>query len=436
MALVLTLLESGRRGVRYVCEPYEVFVLGRETVAQVARGFPVDPYMSRRHVLFEVAGNACCVQDLGSRNGVYVNDVRISRATLKEGDVVRAGHTALRFGVEDLQDRAAARGKQVPEPLRQSSSTTTWTGSPPSRTPPAERAVPRTLAGYELLGEVARGGLGVVHRARERDSGRIVALKVMLGAREFDEYARAHFVREMSIHSDLLHPNVVRTYDVGAIAGETWIAMEYVDGTNLEQHIRDNGAVDIEAGMSIGIQLLRGLAHAHERGFIHRDVKPANVLVSVKGNSIDVKLADFGLAKSLQQAGQAGMTVTSTGDAKGSPWFVAPEQLEDAKSVDYRADIYSAGATIYYALTGLWHLRPDGQFEDFLLSMMRGHYVPITHRARVPRALARVVDSALARSPTDRPPSARELERVLVATVQALRDRQPRPDGGSQGTTR
>jgi serine/threonine protein kinase len=374
--------------------------------------------MSRRHVLFEVSGDQCRVEDLESRNGVFVNDVRVTRAKLEPGDVVRAGHTVLRYSVAPRRSRRAPGARHGGGSPAFSATTTAVHIPKKEPVKSAPPATPRTFAGFEILGEIARGGLGVVYRARERDSGRIVALKAMLGSREMDEVARAHFVREMSILSDLHHPNVVRTYDVGVAAGEMWISMEYVDGTNLEQFVRRRGPLEPRECISIGIQLLRGLRHAHERAFVHRDVKPANALIAVQGGQLTAKLADFGLAKSLQSVGQTGLTVT--GDAKGSPWFVAPEQLEDAKNVDYRADLYSLAATLSYAATGRWHLRKDGNFKDFLVSMIKFDYVPIGQRARVPQGLARVVDAALSRDPDDRPPSAREMEHVLVATARQL----------------
>lgn len=447
MGIVLTITEGRHANTRYACQPYEVFILGRDTEPGKGPGFPLDPYMSRRHVLFEISGDRVRVEDLGSSNGIYVNGHRIRNQELHSGDELRAGRTVLRVTIE-AGAPAPARPPPAPSPNAgpprakppprrpRSEHPAAITRPLPPEPPVAQPVVPppspppvpvapkpkpapvRKRADFQVLDEIAHGGLGVVYRAKERDTGRLVALKVMLNTMEMDEMARGHFVREMRIISGLHHPNLVKTYGVGSGAGEAWIAMEYVDGPDLWKYVKTRKPLGVVDALSVGIQLLRGLGYAHDQGLVHRDVKPANALLSGRPGQIRAKLADFGLAKSLQSTGASGLTVTGTG--KGSLWFVAPEQLVDAKSAGVPADLYGFGATLYFALTGKWHLREDGKFEDFMAGILDYDYCPIGTRVRLPAGLAQVIDAALKPRPKERPQDAHLMEAFLAKTLESL----------------
>ncbi len=187
--------------------------------------------------------------------------------------------------------------------------------------------------------------MGVVYRARDRKLGRLVALKQLLTTGAGDERAAQRFWREARTIAALDHFNIVRIYNVLEEQGSFWIEMELVEGGSLEALIQQEGALSIARVCDIGRQLCDALAVAHNKGIIHRDVKPANVLLTDRGTP---KLADFGLAR--DQAADAAYTMT--GSLMGTMLYAAPEQLVSGKHVDERSDIYALGATLYVMATG------------------------------------------------------------------------------------
>ena len=212
---------------------------------------------------------------------------------------------------------------------------------------------PRVIGDYELLGEIGRGGMGVVYEAREGTLNRIVALKVMrFGI--VDPQALDRFQREAETAGGLHHTNIVPVYATGREGDTSWYAMQRIEGESLCHKI---GAVSNPSHTitereitSIGIQAAEALAHAHERGVVHRDVKPANLIVEPEGR---VWLTDFGLARRLID-----VSATITGTIMGTPRYMSPEQASlTGEDVDHRSDIYSLGATLYELATG----RPPGR---------------------------------------------------------------------------
>lgn len=199
---------------------------------------------------------------------------------------------------------------------------------------------------FEVLGRVGRGGMGSVYRARQRSLDRDVAIKI-LNARlvespEFEE----RFEREAKAMALLNHPNIVGVYDYGRRGKIRYLTMEYVDGCDLRTLFRAD-AIDESLAFSIIAQLCEALSFAHGKGVIHRDVKPANILVDREGTA---KVADFGLARIAATAEHLSLTLTGVG--MGTPVYMAPEQLSDSKAIDSRADIFSSGVAIYEMLTG------------------------------------------------------------------------------------
>jgi predicted Ser/Thr protein kinase len=186
---------------------------------------------------------------------------------------------------------------------------------------------------YEILGELGQGGVGVVYRARDRELGREVAVKVLRPLADADDTARERFLREARLAAGISHPNVVAVYD----AGVPYMVMELVDGRPLSEVEGDR------------LELLRraalGVAAAHARGIVHRDLKPANILVSRSG---EPKVADFGLAWTQE----AGARLTRDGAAVGTPIYMAPEQAEGRGEVSPRSDVYALGAILYELLAG------------------------------------------------------------------------------------
>jgi serine/threonine protein kinase len=210
--------------------------------------------------------------------------------------------------------------------------------------------------GMEILELLGRGGMGVVYKARQPALDRMVALKILPTKFAQDPDFQNRFIREAKALGSLNHPNIVAVYDFGAEGGLFFFAMEFVDGTNLRQVLRDKKLTSQQA-LKLVPQLCDALEYAHEEGIVHRDIKPENILLDKKGR---VKIADFGLAKLVGADVAAQGALTMTNMVMGTPHYMAPEQVENPKSVDHRADIYSIGVVFYEMLTGEL---PIGRFE-------------------------------------------------------------------------
>src|SRR5262249_10359597 len=184
--------------------------------------------------------------------------------------------------------------------------------------------------------------MGIVYKAMDPSIERIVAVKTMSADLDTDPELRARFFREARSAGQLSHKNIVTIYDLGEEAGKAYMAMEFLDGEDIKQMITRGARVTIEEKVEYMIEVLEGLAHAHQKGIFHRDVKPGNIYVT---NSGQVKILDFGLAR------MASSDITKTGLVMGTPNYMSPEQINGAE-IDHRSDIFSAGATFYELLSG------------------------------------------------------------------------------------
>jgi predicted Ser/Thr protein kinase len=213
----------------------------------------------------------------------------------------------------------------------------------------------RQFPQLEILEHLGRGGMGVVYKARQRHLNRLVAVKILPPSVGDDPAFAERFTREAQALAQLNHPNIVQVYDFGRTDEFFYFVMEYVDGVNLRALIRD-GKLSPEQALRIVPQICDALQFAHDEGIVHRDIKPENILVDKKGR---VKIADFGLAKLLGRAADD-LSLTGTGQLMGTLGYMAPEQLQEAHTVDHRADIYSLGVVFYEMLTGKL---PIGRFD-------------------------------------------------------------------------
>jgi serine/threonine-protein kinase len=202
------------------------------------------------------------------------------------------------------------------------------------------------IPGYQMLGTLGKGSMGVVFKAKQVSVDRIVAIKVLLEPLAQNREFIKRFEREAKIAAKLSHNNVVNAIDAGEVDGHYYFVMEYVEGITIKDFLDKKSCFEEKDALRIAIAVAEALKHAHERGLIHRDIKPENVIITKDGN---VKLADLGLAR-LTDDEKLGLS--EAGMAIGTPYYISPEQVRGQINIDIRADIYSLGATLYHMVTG------------------------------------------------------------------------------------
>jgi uncharacterized protein (TIGR03067 family) len=321
-------------------------------------------------------------------------------------------------------------------------------------------------ARYRIVELVGRGGMGSVYRAEHRLMNRPVAIKVINAQLVQNAQAVGRFRREVQAAAKLSHPNIVAAYDAEQAGSVHFLAMEFVDGTDLATVVHERGSLPVaEACVYIG-QAAVGLQHAHELGMVHRDIKPHNLMVAARGQ---VRILDFGLAgfaslecgdssplslpetADRQPTGTEGKQggdesphskahLTALGSVMGTPDYMAPEQAADAHSADIRADIYSLGCTLHFLLSGKPPFEADNAIEKIMAHAEESPPDLTAMRSDVPRELAAVVSRMMAKKPADRfqtpaevaaalapftrpaeaPPRKRTLRKVLAAAAAIL----------------
>jgi len=285
----------------------------------------------------------------------------------------------------------------------------------------AELAPGQTLDQYELEDVIARGGMATIYRARDRDNGHMVALKVPHMQYASDLVFHERFVREEAIGQRLDHPAVIRVLRPRK-KSELYLAMEYVDGQLLRERLRRVGALPIAEAVELAIKMADTLVYLHQQGVVHRDLKPENVMLMRDGG---VKLMDFGIA---HDATLRRMTWSGLSGTVGTPDYMAPEQVQ-GKGGDERSDVYSLGAILYEMLTGRPPYRADNVYAAMRAKLYDDPTPPRQLRPEIPPALEETVLYALEREPARRPESALELRELLthpssvVMTNRAARQR-------------
>lgn len=263
------------------------------------------------------------------------------------------------------------------------------------------------VGSYRILRTLGRGGMSVVYLAEHDWLQRKVALKVLAPQLADDERFRERFVRESRLAASLDHPNVIPIYEAGASGGDLFIAMRFVEGSDLRTLLHEEGALEPARAIGILRQVAAALDAAHEQGLVHRDVKPANVLLARPRSSEPIEhvyLSDFGLTK--RSANDA--TVTRTGRFMGTLDYAAPEQFK-GETLDARTDVYSLGCVLFECLTGRPPFRSDND-AGLMYAHLQQPPPPVTgERPDLPHEIDRVVGRAMAKSPDERPRSAGEL---------------------------
>lgn len=273
------------------------------------------------------------------------------------------------------------------------------------------------LGRYEVLGELGQGAMGVVYKATDPLIDRQVAIKTInlsLAQDEEDEY-ESRFYQEAKAAGRLNHPNIVTIYDVGKSGDIAYIAMEFLQGRELRDIMRDDGRMPVDQVLDVVAQVASGLAYAHEHGIVHRDIKPSNIMIIRDGH---VKITDFGIARMACSAVR-----TQTGMVLGSPKYMSPEQVL-GKDIDQRSDVFSLGVMLYEMLTGEAPFFGENVNAIMYQTLNAVPKAPSALNTNVPEMLNFIVAKALAKERDDRYQNAKD----MAADLRACREVLPRSD--------
>jgi len=386
-----------------------------------------DLELSRRHA--RVARNAdgeLTIEDQGSANGTFVNDERIDTPrTLVVGDVIRMGKTVLKVTQADRSaapraapaaPSAAAEPPAAPAaPARPAPAARPAAAKPEAPVPELPRG--SVFAGCRIEEVISHGDMGVVYAAEELALQRRVAIKLILPEYSRDERFRERFRRESQITAGIDHPNIIPVFDAGEQDGVLYIMMRLVEGTDMRALIAAEGHLDGLRAARLIRQVGAALDAAHARGMLHRDVKPANVLLARGDHAY---LSDFGLAKQAASTGQ----LTRHGTIVARAAYVAPEQILNQR-VDARADIYALGCLLFEALTGEAPFARWKEGPAVLAHLNAPRPSVLDLRPELPRAFDDVVRQAMATDPEERYPSAGDLGQAALVAAGGLRRSTP-----------
>jgi len=399
----------------------------------------MDLALSREHFQLESAPPLCYLVDLGSTNGTKVNGLRVERVLLREGDIIGAGDSSFQVHFTELGGVAGVKSSCVGcgGPLDLPSAHAQGIANEAEYLAPvlcanceARRSqFPETNPDYLIEEVIGEGGMGTVYRARQLSRNRPVAIKMILANSTAGEKAVNYFQREIHALRDMLmpggkgHPGIIEFYELFQIEGHFQLVMEYVDGKNAREWVRAlKQPLPIASAALIGQNLLSALHYAHSKGYVHRDIKPSNLLVMGPVHRPRVKLSDFGLAKNLVD-GNVFSNLTRQGDVGGSLGFLSPEHIRQFGEVKESADIYSAGATLYFLLTENYpYLGFDPHRPDSFEMILEHPPVPLrAFRPDAPQGLERILQKALKKRPQERWKSAAAMAqalRVLATSIQ------------------
>jgi serine/threonine protein kinase len=274
---------------------------------------------------------------------------------------------------------------------------------------------------YEILAEAGHGSMGNVYKARDRETGEIVALKLLKTEIASDQAMMDRFKNELLFARKITHKNVCRVYEFNRVAGIAYTSMEFVEGESLRSVLNRFGGLPQRKATDLALQVCSGLKEAHAQGIVHRDLKPENVMIDAQGN---VKIMDFGIARSME----AGTRLT--GAMVGTPAYMAPEQAA-GKPVDYRTDIYSLGLMLYEMFTGTPAFSADNSIAVALKQIREEPPAPHEIEPNIPVAIERAILKCLEKDPARRFQSIAQLETGLRSDATAMPPVRP-PDSASR----
>src|SRR5712691_4385455 len=431
MQVNLKVLAGPYKGSVFTFNQPDTFLIGRTNDSHLC--LPNDRFFSRHHCLVEISPPRCFLRDLGSTNGTFVNGQRVREAFLKSGDQIQGGETVLLVDVRAHQ----ASGDIINESPTHPAIVTVACLNCGRReqaqaSAPDEqmtflceecreelRRTPQAVPGYDMVRVLGRGGMGCVMLGREQKTGRAVAIKTLLPEFAVTDKAMRRFMREIDVAAALKHPHIVEFLDRGTNTGVVYLVTEFVDGADAAKLAAARGGhLPCQETISIITQALDALSYAHSQGYIHRDIKDQNILVSGSWPYLTAKLTDFGLAKSFAQSGMSG--VTMAGEMAGTIAYMPPEQLRNFRDVRPQSDIYAVGMTAYSLFTGELALNLGGKssIAEAIKAIFDHAAIPLGQRApHLPATVCEIIDRSLLKDPAERWQSAGAMRTALIHTL-------------------
>jgi len=431
MRVTLRVLEGPYHGREFTFDHHDTFLIGRSENAHLY--LPDDRFFSRHHCLLEIAPPRCFLRDLGSTNGTFVNGQKVAEVFLRNGDRIQGGQTVLEVEVAaDATETDLAESPTLAGSVMVTVECVNCGRRERAEASPEENLTficeecreelkqrPQPVPGYEMVKLLGRGGMGCVMLARDESNGQAVAIKTLLPEVAVADKSLKRFMREIDVAAALDHPNIVRFVKSGTHNGAVYLVTEFVEGSDAAKLAdAQGGRLPFRDAIQIISQSLDALAYAHERGYIHRDIKESNILVSGATPNLTAKLTDFGLARSFTATGMSGITMA--GDMAGTFAYMPPEQIRDFRNVKPTADIYALGMTAYSLFAGdiALDLGPSGDIAGTVRAIFEGQLIPLRSRApEIPAQIAEIIERALVRDPAHRWQTAKAMRTALAHAV-------------------
>lgn len=461
--ITLTVTQGKLQGRQFIFDSRTTCILGRS--ADCNPKLPDDEdhrTISRYHCLLDINPPAIRVRDFGSRNGTYVNSKKIGQRQaeqtpeegalfqfaehdLQDGDEIKLGNTILKVGIEsdpleinisNFISSFCSSTINVDDSKQQPTHQLNFVDKIKGLLQLASNGDNNLIAirGYQIVKQLGKGGFGEVYLAKHNQSGKFVALKVMLpSVAAAGELAVQMFLRETENTKALRHPNVVELIDYGYSENIFFFTMEYCKGGNVFDLVRQqNKPLSIDAALAITLQILDGLEYTHNaeipyvkldgggfgrgKGLVHRDLKPNNIFLDWADvdNKLVAKVGDYGLSKAFDIAGLSGQTMS--GAKAGTPFFMPRQQVLNFKYTQPDVDIWATAACLYYMLTE--NLPRNFTGADPFLAVLQNDPLPIRARnASIPQRLAEVIDLALVEKPEIYFKTAMEFRQALLSVL-------------------
>jgi eukaryotic-like serine/threonine-protein kinase len=434
MQVNLKVIAGPYKGRIFSFTHHDSFLIGRSRHAHLY--LPDDRYFSRNHCLLEINPPRAFLRDLNSTNGTFLNGQRVTQEYVKDGDRIQCGETVLIVEVTTNESVDLSETTQDTMPRRpvlvMVECLNCGRREQAQASAPDEHLMflcedcrielkrsPQSIPGYETVRLLGRGGMGSVMLGRQQSTGRAVAIKTLLPEFAVSDKALRRFMREIDVAAALRHKNIVEFIDRGTHNGVVYLVTEYVEGSDACKLAEvSGGCLPYDEGIAIISQSLDALSYAHEQGYIHRDFKDQNILVSGRAPNLVAKLTDFGLAKSFTHSGMSG--VTMAGEMAGTLAYMPPEQLRNFRDVKPQSDIYAVGMTAYSLLSGslALNLTNKSSVNDTIRAIFEQPAVPLSQRApHVPAAVCDVIDRALAKDPEQRWQTATAMRNALLHCI-------------------